>query len=68
MTTYKTGLQLDVDIYRLSEHLYRNNVKVWKTLETNGKIPLTEESIRKINVEIDKIKSGRKTFTETINK
>ena len=68
MTTYKTGLQLDVDIYRLSEHLYRNNVKVWKTLETNGKIPLTEESISKINVEVEKIKSGRKTFTETINK
>ena len=67
-TTYEAGLKLDVDIYRLSEHLYRNNVKVWKTLENNGKIPLTEESIRIINVEIDKIKSGRKTFAETINK
>lgn len=67
-TTYEAGLKLDVDIYRLSEHLYRNNVKVWKTLENNGKIPLTEESIRIINVEIDKIKSGRKTFSETINK
>jgi len=64
--TYKAGLQLDGDIYRLSEHLYRNNVKVWKTLENNGKIPLTEESIKKINVEIDKIKSGRKTFAKTI--
>ncbi|MEB2281325.1 Ger(x)C family spore germination protein [Lysinibacillus xylanilyticus] len=67
-TTYEAGLKLNVDIYRLSEHLYRNNVKVWKTLENNGKIPLTEESIRIINVEIDKIKSGRKTFSETINK
>ena len=67
-TTYEAGLKLDVDIYRLSEHLYRNNVKVWKILENNGKIPLTEESIRIINVEIDKIKSGRKTFSETINK
>lgn len=66
--TYEAGLKLNVDIYRLSEHLYRNNVKVWKALENNGKIPLNEESIRIINVEIDKIKSGRKTFSETINK
>ncbi|MFB7157900.1 Ger(x)C family spore germination protein [Lysinibacillus sp. NPDC056232] len=64
--TYEAGLKLDVDIYRLSEYLYRNNVKAWKALENNGKIPLTKESIKKINVQVDKIKSGRKTFETTI--
>jgi len=64
-TTYEEGLKLDVDIYRLSEYLYRDKVKVWKKLEKNGKIPLTKESI-KLNVHVNKINPGRKTFKETI--
>ncbi len=28
--TYQEGLKLDADVYRLSEYLYRSNVKVWK--------------------------------------
>lgn len=65
-TTYEEGLKLDVDIYRLSEYLYRDKVKVWKKLEKNGKIPLTKESISKINVYVNKVNPGRKTFEETI--
>ncbi len=64
--TYKEGLKLDADVYRLSEYLYRSNVKVWKKIEHNGKIPLTEDSISKINVHVNKINPGRKTFDETI--
>lgn len=66
--TFNEGLKLDVDIYRLSESLYRDNVKAWKRLEKDGKIPLTEDSISKIHVEVAKINPGRKTFTETIKK
>jgi len=66
--TYKEGLKLDVDIYRLSEYLYRDNVKAWKKLEKDGKIPLSEDSISKIDVDVAKINPGRKTFTETIKK
>jgi len=65
-TTYEEGLKIDVDIYRLSEHLYRDKVKVWKKLEKNGKIPLTKESISKINIYVNKVNPGRKTFEETI--
>ncbi|UZM97483.1 hypothetical protein OL548_20235 [Lysinibacillus sp. MHQ-1] len=37
-TTYEEGLNLDVDIYRLSEYLYRDNVKnVEKKWKKNGK-------------------------------
>ncbi|MFY0518484.1 Ger(x)C family spore germination C-terminal domain-containing protein [Lysinibacillus sp. UGB7] len=78
--TYEEGLKLDVDIYRLSEYLYRNNVKAWKKIENEGKIPLTEDSINKITIHVDKItihvdkitihvdkiNPGRKTFSETI--
>ncbi|QDQ02789.1 Ger(x)C family spore germination protein [Lysinibacillus fusiformis] len=65
-TSYEKGLKLDVDIYRLSEQLYRENVKVWKNLESDGKVPLTEDSISKINVHVNKVSPGRKTFSETI--
>lgn len=65
-TTYEAGLNLDVDIFRLSEYLYRDNVKAWKRLEKDGKVPLNKESISKINVTVNKINPGRKTFQETI--
>ncbi|MFC9538706.1 Ger(x)C family spore germination protein [Lysinibacillus sp. NPDC056959] len=66
-TTYKEALAKDIDIYRLSEHLYRKNVKVWKKLEKDGKIPLTPSSISKLEININQLKSGRKTFSRTIN-
>ncbi|GED66104.1 Ger(x)C family spore germination protein [Lysinibacillus fusiformis] len=65
METYEEGLKLDADIYRLSEYLYRSNVKVWQMIEKDGKIPLKKESINKINIYV-KINAGRKTFEETI--
>lgn len=64
--TYEEGLKLDTDIYRLSEYLYRSNVKEWKKIEKDGKIPLTKESISKINIHVIKINPGRKSFEETI--
>jgi len=66
-TTYKEALAKDIDIYRLSEHLYRKNVKVWKKLEKDGKIPLTPSSISKIEIDVNQVHSGRKTFTGTFN-
>lgn len=65
-TTYKEGLNLDVDIYRLSEYLYRDNVKMWKRIEKDGKIPLTKDSISKITINVNKILSGRKVFQDSV--
>lgn len=65
--TYEEGLENDVDIYRLSEYLYRKNIKEWKKLQKNGKVELNEDSIN-IKVEINKIKAQRKSFKETIDK
>ncbi|MFJ6209556.1 Ger(x)C family spore germination protein [Lysinibacillus sp. NPDC092081] len=66
-TTYEEALAKDIDIYRLSEHLYRKNVKMWKKLEGDGKIPLTRSSISKLKIDVNQVNSGRKTFTSTIN-
>ncbi|MGE7666464.1 Ger(x)C family spore germination protein [Ureibacillus composti] len=67
MDTFKAGLEMDVDVYRLSEVLYRKNVKLWKQINQDGKVPLTEDSIQ-IHFILDKISSGRKEFEETITK
>ncbi|WP_339258518.1 Ger(x)C family spore germination protein [Lysinibacillus sp. FSL K6-3209] len=64
--TFKEAIALDTDIYRLSERLYRKDVKLWKKLEKNGKIELTEDSIRNIHVNVYKINPGRGSYTETI--
>lgn len=66
IATYKEGLKIDADIYRLSEQLYRKHLKTWKNIQINGKVPLTEDSISKINIHINKINPGRKNFAETI--
>lgn len=66
MTTFKEGLEIDTDVYRLSEALYRKNVDTWKKLQNKGKIELTEDSIRNININIQKIHSGRKKFKTTV--
>ncbi|QCR32401.1 Ger(x)C family spore germination protein [Lysinibacillus sp. SGAir0095] len=64
--TFKIGLEKDVDIYRLTEVLYRKHVKVYKKLEKDGKVKLTDDSIRNINIDVQKIDTGRKSFEDTI--
>lgn len=66
MATFQEGLNMDADVYRLSEYLYRDNVKVWKNIQKDGKIPLTKGSISKIDIHINKVSPGRKSFEETI--
>ncbi|MFJ7734391.1 Ger(x)C family spore germination protein [Lysinibacillus sp. NPDC097231] len=66
--TYLDALEKDIDIYRLSEQLYRKNVKAWKKYEKDGIVPLTEDSISKLDIKVNKVNPGRKTFAETIKK
>lgn len=62
--TYAKGLELDADVYRLSEVVYRKHLNDWKKLQKDGKIPLDENSIRNVNIHVDKVNAGRKKFTE----
>lgn len=64
--TYQEGLNINADIYRLSEYLYRKDVKSWKALQKDGKVELKEDSIGNINVTITKLNSGRIIFKDTI--
>lgn len=43
--TFLAALELESDIYRLSEHLYRYELSKWREIEDNGTIPLTKDSI-----------------------
>lgn len=65
-TTYEEALKMDADIYRLSEQLYRKNVKEWKQQQKDGKLELTDDSIRNINITIGKLSSNKKTFERTV--
>lgn len=64
--TYEESLKIGADVYRLSEYLYRDNVKAWKKVQKDGELELTDNSIRNINVDIVKVTTGRKSFKETI--
>ncbi|WP_342512874.1 Ger(x)C family spore germination protein [Sporosarcina sp. FSL K6-1522] len=66
--TYEEGLKHDVDIYRLSEHLYRKDVKTWKRIQKDGKVELTKDSIHNLTVAVEKIESSRRSLRETIEK
>ncbi|ATP41601.1 spore gernimation protein GerC [Solibacillus sp. R5-41] len=50
--TYEEGIKIQADVYRLSETVYRNHIREWKNIEQDGKVPLTENSIRNLNVEV----------------
>ena len=56
---YKLGLKYDIDTLNLSETLYRQNPEDWKKFSKNGKISLTDENLKKINVKISIDTSGK---------
>lgn len=67
MQTYQAALEKKIDIFQLSEVLYRKDIKVWKKVQKNGSIKLENDTISNININVEKLKSGRKSFQDTIN-
>lgn len=65
-TTYEEALKKDIDIYGFSTVLYREKVKAWKEQHTDGKLNLTESSIRNLTIHLDQIVSDRKSIKPTI--
>ncbi|MGX1901898.1 Ger(x)C family spore germination protein [Thermolongibacillus altinsuensis] len=49
---FQLGLEKNVDTLNLSEALYRQNPKQWRKYAKNGQIPLTEDSLHQVNVQI----------------
>ena len=50
--TYKKGLENQIDIYELSDVLYKQKNKEWKKIAQDGVIPLEPDTINKINVNV----------------
>lgn len=50
--TYKKGLEKKIDVFKLSDVLYKQKNKKWKEIAVNGVIPLEPDTISKINVNV----------------
>lgn len=56
--TYKNGLKKGIDVFQLSQIMYRNNVKEWKKYQKNGIITLSPSSFT-VDVKVKIITSGQ---------
>jgi spore germination protein KC len=56
--TYKNGFKKGIDVYHLSQILYRDNVNTWKNYEKNGIIPLSPKSFT-VEVKVKILTSGQ---------
>jgi len=59
LSTYKKGLRLKVDIFKLDEVLYRNHPKEWREYHTRGEFLLKPESIGEIDVKVSLLHTGK---------
>lgn len=64
--TYEIGVERDVDVYQLSEIVYRKKNRLFKEIAQDGKIPLNENSLKSVTIEIQKLSAARKEFTQTV--
>ena len=46
---------------------YIEKRKSMEKVQKDGKVPLTADSLSKVNIIVNKVNPGRKTFAETIN-
>lgn len=63
--TYLKGLELDADVYRLSNTLYKKNLADWKKVEKNGVIPLRNDSIS-VQAQVKLRHVGKQRLSPTI--
>ncbi|MGG4267297.1 Ger(x)C family spore germination protein [Peribacillus simplex] len=61
--TYQFTQKRGLDLFRLSKTLYRADIKKWKKIETGGRIPLDEDSIKSIEIEVLLQDTGKQTLT-----
>ena len=70
--TYNYTYKRDMDVFKLSQTLYRKDNKTWKKIQKNGRIPLEEDTIKSISIHIQLKSTGRNNinpiFQEQHNK
>ncbi|MGZ4134303.1 MAG: Ger(x)C family spore germination protein, partial [Tumebacillaceae bacterium] len=57
--TYLAGLKKNVDVLNLGLELYRQHPAEWRRIQKNGQLPLTPDSLKNVQVEIDIKLTGR---------
>ncbi len=57
--TYERGISKKIDVYRLSQTLYRRNPAAFHRLMANRPFPLTKESLASVKVNVHIIHSGK---------
>jgi Ger(x)C family germination protein len=62
--TYEAGLRQGGDILNLGLELYRRDPAAWQRLQKKSKIPLTADSLRKIQVDLQIRSSGKLKLLE----
>ncbi|MFJ7639147.1 Ger(x)C family spore germination protein [Peribacillus sp. NPDC097206] len=61
--TYKYAKEKKVDLFRLSETLYRKDIKKWKEIQKDGEIPLEDDTIKSIKIEVNLQNTGKDKLT-----
>lgn len=62
--TYNYTRKRDIDVLRLSEELYRKDNKKWKEIQKDGRIPLEEDTIKSITINVKLQNTGRNNINE----
>ncbi|MFB5282485.1 Ger(x)C family spore germination protein [Peribacillus sp. Hz7] len=57
--TYHFTRKQKIDIFRLSETLYRDDNKTWKKVQKNGLVPLEEDTIKSLSINVQLKNSGK---------
>ncbi|MFD4815601.1 Ger(x)C family spore germination protein [Peribacillus butanolivorans] len=61
--SYQYTQKRDIDLLRLSETLYRMDNKAWKKIELKGRIPLEEDTLRSIQIDVEIQDTGKQRLT-----
>ncbi|KON68182.1 hypothetical protein AKG34_04695 [Peribacillus butanolivorans] len=61
--SYQYTQKRDIDLLRLSETLYRMDNKAWKKIEIKGRIPLEEDTLRSIQIDVEIQDTGKQRLT-----
>ncbi|MCO0597491.1 Ger(x)C family spore germination protein [Peribacillus butanolivorans] len=61
--TYQYTQKRDIDLLRLSKTLYRKDNKAWKKVEIKGRIPLEEDTLRSIQIDVEIQDTGKQRLT-----
>ncbi|MFJ8267567.1 Ger(x)C family spore germination protein [Peribacillus asahii] len=61
--TYHFTRKKGIDIFKLSQVVYRDNNKAWKRIQKDGKIPLEEDTIKSLSLDIKFKNSGKIKLT-----